>query len=76
MKPKLFDFKHERAMCVTTQAMRMAKNASEVLAVIHQRFGLDFVLSVVKKRCQLYGFMIEQALCRESLDTKHMFYLI
>ena len=67
---KLFDFKHERTMCVTTQAMRMAKNASEVLAIIHQRFGLDFCIISGEEEANYTALAIEQALRRESLDTQ------
>ncbi len=38
----IFDFKSEKTKCVTTEAMRVAKNSNEVLRKIKDKFNLEF----------------------------------
>ncbi len=39
---KIIDFKSDKTKCVTTQALRVAKNADSVIKSIKDMFGLDF----------------------------------
>ncbi len=39
---KVINFKEDRVKCITTQALRVAKNAKIVIKTIKDRFGLDF----------------------------------
>ncbi len=72
---KQFDFKHEKSFCVTTQAMRMAHNASDVLEMIHQRFGLEFHIISGEEEAKYTALAVEEALRREKLpsDTYALF---
>ncbi len=39
---KIIDFKNDKVKCITTQALRVAKNSEIVTKMIKDRFGLDF----------------------------------
>ena len=39
---KIFDFDNNKVKCVTTEAMRLATNSSEILQRIQEEFCLDF----------------------------------
>jgi len=39
---KIIDFKSDKVKCITTEALRVAKNSAEVLGKIKSNFGLDF----------------------------------
>jgi len=39
---QIIDFKSDKVKCITTQALRVAKNSTKVLAKIKSQFGLDF----------------------------------
>lgn len=64
-----FDFKHEQSFCVTTQAMRMANNAQEVLSAIVAEFGLSFEIISGEQEAYLTSLAIEHALKREGLQS-------
>lgn len=65
---RLFDFKHERCFCVTTEAMRVASNAQEILDEIEATFGLTFRIITGKEEAFLTSLAIENALKREGFD--------
>lgn len=64
----LFDFKNQKTFCVTTEAMRIAQNAPEILQEIKQKFGLAFEIISGEKEAYLTSLAIENALKREGLD--------
>jgi len=64
----LFDFKHEKCFCVTTEAMRVASNAKEILTEIEATFGLHFEIISGEKEAYLTSLAIEHALKREGLN--------
>jgi len=39
---KIINFKEEKVKCIATQALRVAKNANDVLKAIKEAYGLDF----------------------------------
>jgi len=65
----LFDFKNEKTFCVTTEAMRVAKNAPEILSEIYEKFGLKFEIISGEKEAYLTSLAIENALIREGLGA-------
>lgn len=65
-----FDFKHQQSFCVTTQAMRMAKNADDVLSSIATEFGLHFEIISGEKEAYLTSLAIEHALIREGFNAQ------
>lgn len=71
----LFDFKSQKCYCVTTEAMRKAKNAPEILETIERQFGLKFEIISGEKEAYLTSLAIETALKREKLisDTYVLF---
>ncbi|MDD2385101.1 MAG: phosphatase [Sulfurospirillaceae bacterium] len=72
---KLFDFKSHKCFCVTTEAMRKAHNATQVLNTIEIQFGLKFDIISGEREAYLTSLAIENALKRESLisDTYVLF---
>ena len=71
---KIFDFKNEKTFCVTTEAMRIAKNAPEILSEIYEKFALQFEIISGEKEAYLTSLAIENALQREGLE-KHTYVL-
>ena len=67
---ELFDFKDEKCFCVTTEAMRVASNAQEILEEIKATFGLHFEIISGDKEAYLTSLAIEHALKREHFDHK------
>lgn len=67
---RLFDFKAEPCVCVTTQAMRVAHNALPILEEIKRRFGLNFKIISGETEAYLTSLAIEYALKREGLNEK------
>ena len=65
----LFDFKNEKTFCVTTEAMRIAKNAPEILNEIYEKFGLIFEIINGKQEAYLTSLAIENALQREGFSS-------
>ncbi len=62
----IFDFKNERCFCVTTEAMRIASNAREILQEIEATFGLTFQIITGEKEAYLTSLAVENALKREG----------
>jgi len=62
----LFDFT-QPSFCVTTEAMRIATNAHDVLARIHNAYGLRFTIISGEEEAYLTSLAIEHALRREGL---------
>lgn len=67
---QIFDFKHQATFCVTTQAMRIAKNAQEILSFIETHFGLTFTIISGDEEAYLTSLAIEHALKREGFDSQ------
>lgn len=67
---KLFDFS-QPTFCVTTEAMRVAKNSKEILHEIFETFGLVFEIISGDREAYLTSLAIENALKREKLDAKN-----
>ena len=65
---ELFDFKNERCFCVTTEAMRIASNAKEILEEIEAIFGLTFQIISGEKEAYLTSLAVENALKREGYE--------
>lgn len=65
---KLFDFRHESCFCVTTEAMRVASNAKEILSEIEVMFGLSFEIISGDREAYLTSLAIENALKREGFE--------
>ena len=65
----LFDFRKETSFCVTTEAMRVAKNAPEILESIYQTFGLRFEIISGEMEAYYTALAIEHALKRENLPS-------
>lgn len=65
----LFNFKEEKSFCVTTEAMRVAKNAPEVLESIYQTFGLRFEIISGEAEAHYTALAIEHALKRENFPS-------
>ena len=63
-----FHFKEEKCFCVTTEAMRVASNAREILDEIETKFGLHFEIISGEKEAYLTSLAIEHALKREGLN--------
>lgn len=70
----IFDFKNERCFCVTTEAMRIASNAREILQEIEATFGLTFQIITGEKEAYLTSLAVENALKREGF--KHQTYAL
>jgi len=66
----LFDFQNEKCFCVTTEAMRVASNAQEILDEIKNIFGLDFQIISGEREAYLTSLAIENALKREGFENK------
>lgn len=69
-----FDFKNEKTFCVTTEAMRVAKNAPEILKEIYEKFGLKFDIISGEQEAYLTSLAIENALRREGF-VEHTYVL-
>ena len=67
---KIFDFKNECCFCVTTEAMRIASNAHEILTEIEATFGLNFQIISGEKEAYLTSLAVENALKREGYEYK------
>lgn len=67
---QLFDFS-QPTFCVTTEAMRVAKNSQEILHEIFETFGLTFEIISGEKEAYLTSLAIENALKREKFDAKN-----
>lgn len=65
----LFDFKNQKSFCVTTQAMRIARNAPEILKEIYEKFGLNFEIISGEREAYLTSLAIENALKREGFSN-------
>ncbi len=65
----IFDFKAHKTFCVTTQAMRVASNANDVLAHLRTHFELDFEIISGEKEAYLTSLAIEHALNREGFNA-------
>lgn len=66
----LFDFNTKPAFCVTTQAMRIAKNAPEILEEIRSSYGLNFRIISGEEEAYLTSLAVENALNREGFDNR------
>ena len=66
-----FDFRQTPTFCVTTEAMRVAKNSCDVLEKIDKEFGLKFRIISGNEEAYLTSLAIENALKREQLDDKN-----
>lgn len=65
----LFDFTSQKSYCVTTEAMRRAKNAPQILETIESQFGLKFDIISGEREAYLTSLAIETALKRENLKS-------
>lgn len=64
----LFDFKNTKVHCVTTQAMRIAKNSKEILDEIKNKFGLDFEIIDGEEEARLTLLGVENAMSLCNID--------
>lgn len=67
----LFDFKNHKSFCVTTEAMRVALNAPQILQEIDEKFGLKFEIISGETEALLTSLAIENALKREGLESQN-----
>lgn len=70
----LFDFQNEKNFCVTTEAMRIACNAQEILKQIEEKFNLKFHIITGEEEAYYTSLAIENALQREGLN--HQTYVL
>lgn len=66
---KIFDFRSQEVHCVTTEAMRKAKNTASVLGDIYDLFGLDFRVITPKEEASLTVLGVENGMHMSNLDT-------
>ena len=71
---EIFDFKNEPYVAVTTETMRRASNASEVLESIYRETGLRFEIISPEKEAELALLGVERRL--ESLGFAGSFLLV
>lgn len=64
----IFDFKSHKVYCVTTQAMRIAKNAKEILLEIKDKFNLDFKIINGEEEARLTLLGVEHAMGLANID--------
>ncbi len=57
-----FDFTSENYRCITTEAMRIARNSAEILKEIKDRFGLDFEIIDGKEEARYTLIGVREAL--------------
>jgi len=67
---KIFDFKNRRVFAVTTEAMRLAKNAKNVLKSIKDRFGIEFKIIDGELEAELTKVGVLNALSRLGFELK------
>jgi len=65
-----FNFKEEKTFCVTTEAMRIARNAPLILNEIEQIFGLKFNIISGEEEAYLTSLAVEYALKREGFNPR------
>lgn len=66
---EIFDFSANEVYCVTTEAMRIAKNSDEILEEIKNKFGLNFEIIDGEEEARLTLLGIENALEKEHIDN-------
>lgn len=71
---EIFDFKHEPCIALTTEAMRRASNATDVMKSIYQETGLKFKILSPQKEAELTLLGVERRL--ESLRFRGTFLLV
>jgi exopolyphosphatase/guanosine-5'-triphosphate,3'-diphosphate pyrophosphatase len=65
-----FDFKTHPNVCVTTQALRQARNRIKVLDAIKSNFGLNFRIIDGQEEANLTRLGVESALDRCNIESK------
>ena len=63
---EMFDFSSKNYRCITTEAMRIAKNSAKILKEIKDRFGLDFEIIDGTKEARYTLIGVKEALGLES----------
>ncbi len=63
----IFDFKNHNTKCVTTEALRVAKNSKEVLEKIYNNFGLDFNIINGEQEAKYTILGVKNALLRKNI---------
>ncbi|MFC2073687.1 phosphatase [Campylobacterota bacterium] len=71
---KILDFTNQRCVAVTTEAMRRASNATEVLAKIYAETGVQFEIIGAHKEAELTLFAVERRL--DDLGFRGSFLLV
>ncbi len=71
---KVFDFKNQKCVAVTTEAMRRASNASEALAQIYEETGVKFEIIGAHKEAELTLCGVERRL--QDLGFRGSFVLV
>ena len=71
---KEFDFHNQPCVAVTTEAMRRATNAAEVLEEIHQKTGVEFEVIGAHKEAELTLLAVDRRL--ENLGFRGSFLLV
>lgn len=66
---KKLDYNPKEAVCVTTAAMRKAKNSKEVLDYFYEKTGLTFEIIDGKEEARLTLLAIKYALKRENINS-------
>ena len=69
-----FDFKNQRCVAVTTEAMRRASNSTEVLAKIHKETGVKFEIIGAHKEAELTLLAVDRRL--DELGFRGSFLLV
>ncbi len=63
---EMFDFSSKNHKCITTEAMRIAKNSAKILNKIKDRFGLNFEIIDGKEEARYTLMGVKEALGLES----------
>jgi len=66
---KIIDFKSYKTKCVTTEALRVAKNSKEVLEKIYNNFGLDFEIISGEEEAKYTILGVKTALSEKGINS-------
>lgn len=66
---RIFDFQNHEVHCVTTEAMRLAKNSNEVLEKIEKEYGLRFEIIDGKREAEFTLIGVTHAMKKVGVDT-------
>ncbi len=72
---KIVKFDPSKAVCITTAAMRKAKNSKDVLSILNEKCQTRFKIIDGNEEARLTLLAIKYALIREKIDSKNFILL-